>query len=65
MKLKIKKRRINSTNIEAFDVYHGFFSWFRIKWIGERYGLTDRELSEYIDNLVVKLRTNVKIIWDL
>ena len=73
MKIKIK-HRWNLNHIEGyepeehkecFDVYHGFFSWFRTKWIGDRYGLTEKELSKYIDELVVKLRNNVKIIWDI
>ena len=51
--------------IVKYAVYHGFFSWFRTKWIGDRYGLTESELSKYIDELVIKLRNNVKIMWEL
>lgn len=73
MKIKIKHRwNLNhiegyepEENKEFYDVYHGFSSWFRTKWMGARYGLTEEELSKYIDELVIKLRNNVKIIWDL
>lgn len=73
MKIKIR-HRWNLNHIEGyepeelkefFDVYLGFFSWFRTKWIGVKYGLTEKELSEYINNSVVELRNNVQIIWKL
>lgn len=66
MKIKIK-RRWNFARAkeyepkEFFDIYHGFFSWFRTKWIIDKEGLTtEREVIDYLKPYVAS--GGVKII---
>ena len=34
---------------EFYDIYHGFFSWFRTKWMIDKEGLTtEREVIDYL-----------------
>lgn len=64
MKIKIKIRwNIARTKEyepkEFYDIYHGFFSWFRTKWVIDKVGLTESEvidyLKPYIESGVVKI----------
>jgi hypothetical protein len=65
MKIKIK-RRWNLTPMseheakEFYDIYHGFFSWFRTKWMIDKGGLTESEVIDYLKPYVAS--GGVKII---
>jgi hypothetical protein len=65
MKIKIK-RRWNLFPIsehepkELYDIYHGFFSWFRTKWMIDKGGLTESEVIDYLKPYVAS--GGVKII---
>ena len=44
-----------------YDIYHGFFSWFRTKWMIDKEGLTtEREVIEYLKPYIAS--GGVKII---
>ena len=53
MKIKIKRRwnlfpMSEHEPKEFYDIYHGFFSWFRTKWIIDKGGLTESEVIDYL-----------------
>lgn len=66
MKIKIKRRwnLVPATEYEPkefYDIYHGFFSWFRTKWMIDKAGLTtEREVIDYLKPYVAS--GGVKII---
>jgi hypothetical protein len=65
MKIKVKRRwnlfpqSLNEPK-EFYDIYHGFFSWFRTKWIIDKGGLTESEVIDYLKPYVAS--GGVKII---
>lgn len=65
MKIKVKRRwnlipqSLNEPK-EFYDIYHGFFSWFRTKWIIDKSRLTEAEVLEYLKPYVAS--GGVKII---
>lgn len=65
MKIKIE-RRWNLTPMTEYepkvfyDIYHGFFSWFRTKWMIDKGGLTESEVIDYLKPYVAS--GGVKII---
>lgn len=53
------KKWYNAPNV-FYDIYHGFSSWFKTKWMIDKGGLTESEVIDYLKPYIAS--GGVKII---